>query len=67
MKIKNFYTLFIEELNEDQFLKVHGFLSDLLEIKNSFDFHVIDDMIVVEYLNKKDFEKINGFLNFISA
>ena len=62
MKIKKFYTLFIEELNDDQFLKVHGFLSDLLEIKNYFDFHVIDDVIVVEYLDKEYFEKISNFL-----
>lgn len=62
MKIKKFYTLFIEELKEDQFLKVHGFLSDLLEIKNYFDFHVVDNIIVVEYLEEEYFEKINNFL-----
>lgn len=64
MKIKKFYTLQIEELSEDQFLKVQGFLSEQVKDKMLFAFYTNqnDLSIQVEYLDEEYFEKISNFL-----
>lgn len=64
MKIKKTYSLYIEELSEDQLYKVYNFLSEQVKDKMLFAFyaHQEDCSIVVEYLDEEYFEKISNFL-----
>lgn len=64
MKIKKTYSLYIEELSEDQLYKVYNFLSEQVKDKMLFAFYAYQDdcSIVVEYLDEEYFEKISNFL-----
>ena len=64
MKIKKTYSLYIEELSEDQLYKVYNFLSEQVKDKMLFAFYANQDdcSIVVEYLDEEYFEKISNFL-----